>query len=214
MTSISEGQESTFFGNISALYGSNLDSLGAHVTALGWKSVEEQNLRFDKLTGCIPKGRSISIIDYGCGFADLVPYILKSGQFHLSNYQGSEINPAIRKIAAERFSRWNVNGEIVDSKSGFMSSNWAIVSGTFNVKLDVAHDRWENNVKDRLRILFSLVDEGLSFNSLSSYVDWQEGALFYANPLTFFDFCKRELSSKVHLAHDYPLYEWTITVTK
>ena len=33
-------------------------------------------------------------------------------------------------------------------------------------------------------------------------------------PNEYIDFCKKELSSKVNLYHDYDLYEWTLIVLK
>ena len=51
---------------------------------------------------------------------------------------------------------------------------------------------------------------GFTFNLLSTYSDYQEEHLFYGDPLEWFDWCKREITPRVMLLHDYPLYEWTI----
>ena len=47
-----------------------------------------------------------------------------------------------------------------------------------------------------------------------SDVDWKEDHLYYADPLFWFNFCRNNISKKVTLLHDYPLWEWTICVTK
>ncbi|HEX2060504.1 MAG TPA: class I SAM-dependent methyltransferase, partial [Thermoanaerobaculia bacterium] len=53
---------------------------------------------------------------------------------------------------------------------------------------------------------------GFAFNLLTSYVDWKEPHLFYGDPSFFFDHCVRNISRRVVVFHDYPLYEWTIGV--
>ncbi len=55
---------------------------------------------------------------------------------------------------------------------------------------------------------------GIAFNCLTTYVNWKEDHLYYADPFEFFDFCKRNISRYLCLLHDYPLYEWTMLVYK
>jgi len=55
---------------------------------------------------------------------------------------------------------------------------------------------------------------GFAFNCVSHYVDYRVPTLYYADPLRFFDHCKRRYSRFVSLLHDYPLYEFTILVRK
>jgi hypothetical protein len=51
---------------------------------------------------------------------------------------------------------------------------------------------------------------------LTSYADRekQRSDLYYADPMFFFDYCKRRFSPRIALLHDYPLYEFTILVRK
>lgn len=62
--------------------------------------------------------------------------------------------------------------------------------------------------------LNKIADKGIAFNLLTSYVDYKDDNLFYADPGEYIDFCKKELSNKVNLYHDYDLYEWTLLVLK
>jgi hypothetical protein len=56
---------------------------------------------------------------------------------------------------------------------------------------------------------------GFAFNALTSYSDRdkQRDDLYYADPLHWFDHCKKHYSRYVSLLHDYPLFEFTILVT-
>ena len=55
---------------------------------------------------------------------------------------------------------------------------------------------------------------GLSFNLLSSFVDWRSDQLYYGDPGLFLNWCKKHFEAHVTLYHDYDLYEWTMIVRK
>jgi hypothetical protein len=63
-----------------------------------------------------------------------------------------------------------------------------------------------------------LAIKGFSFDMLTGYSDAERMAqrpdLFYADPLFFFDLCKRNFSRNVALLHDYGLYDFTLLVRK
>ena len=88
------------------------------------------------------------------------------------------------------------------------------ISGIFNVKFDSNDDMWEEFIKNTLVNVNENSIKGFAFNSLTSYVDYKESHLYYADPMYFFDFCKKNFSKKVSLLHDYDLWEWTIIVKK
>jgi hypothetical protein len=58
--------------------------------------------------------------------------------------------------------------------------------------------------------MFQSCQKGIAFNAMSTYVDFQVDDLYYSNPLAVFDFCKKNLSRKVTLKHDYILREGSI----
>ena len=89
-----------------------------------------------------------------------------------------------------------------------------VICGIFN---NVLADNWAF-IYETLRKSFDVARLSLSFNLLSTYVDYQDPALFYADPLRVFDFCKKNLSRKIDLQNSYVLkegsipYEYTVTV--
>jgi hypothetical protein len=196
---------------ISHLYGSNFVEFGAQARTLGWNSEHEQRLRFDVLTRHMDVSQPLHLIDYGCGIGDLLFYLMEIKNAHVARYTGYEINASIADVAARRLRSSNISGLISNSSVVEHTADWAIISGTFNVRLSQSPQAWETHLRQALRTIFSRTTIGLSFNLLSTYVDWQVDDLYYGDPLSFFDFCKTELSARVSLDHDYPLYEWTIT---
>jgi hypothetical protein len=101
---------------------------------------------------------------------------------------------------------------LVDSPRLTERADFSFVSGTFNVRMEADEAAWAKYVCDTLLHLKEMSARGFAFNLLSTYVDWKAEKLFYADPLFFFDFCKRHVSPRVSLLHDYPLYEWTLLV--
>lgn len=200
---------------LNQMYGDNFKRLGKTSSALGWKSQMEQKLRFEMLCKVIePNKKSFSVNDYGCGFADLYGYLLVNHSSEVSEYFGYEINEEILSIARQNLISQEAKFQLFDSIDIGTLSDFTIVSGTFNVKLDVPEKEWEDFIVAKLREIDKCSKVGFSFNLLSSYVDWKETQLYYGDPSFYFDLCKREFSRYVSLIHDYPLYEWTICVRK
>jgi hypothetical protein len=58
--------------------------------------------------------------------------------------------------------------------------------------------------------------KGFASNFLTGYSDAEKmrADLYYADPLSLFDYCKRNFSKNVALLHDYRLYDFTILVRK
>ena len=75
-------------------------------------------------------------------------------------------------------------------------------------------------MKKILLALFAKTKKKLVFNNLSTYVDYKEKKLYYADPLKTFDFCKKKLSHNVSINHSYFIkkktipYEFTTIVSK
>ena len=199
---------------IQELYTDNILSKGKQSTAVGWNTEDCQKLRFAKLFSLIGEDKDFNLLDYGCGYGSAVDFIYKDMNSSLSEYKGYDISDEMLKAAAENLKKYKLNCEFVNSKDIHSSADYVIVSGTFNVKLDTSRKEWEEFIENTLTSLNNSAKKGFSFNMLTSYVDWQEPHLYYGNPCFWFDFCKRNFSKYVNLIHDYPLWEWTITVNK
>jgi hypothetical protein len=81
--------------------------------------------------------------------------------------------------------------------------DYLLLSGVFNNQMD---DNW-GFMSHALRTMFEGARKGISFNAMSTYVDYHDDGLFYVDPGKVFDFCKKNLSNKVTLRHDYVLSE-------
>jgi hypothetical protein len=105
---------------------------------------------------------------------------------------------------------------LVHDETALVPVDYTVASGIFNVRLQHSDDVWKEYILQTLHRMDQLSTCGFAFNVLTCYSDpeYMRTDLHYADPLFWFDHCKRQFSRSVALLHDYPLYEFTILVRK
>jgi SAM-dependent methyltransferase len=190
-----------------------LQQHGATHRGVDYNSTEAQHIRFDQLIKVIDTSAEYSLLDFGSGYGGMYDYLRGLG--HRLRYVGYDI--AEPMVVKGRETHLN------DSHCEFFSNiedvpvlEYAVVSGTFNMKLDADFDAWTQIVIEALNQMNARATKGLAFNMLTKYsdADKMRSDLYYADPLFFFDYCKRNFSRNVALLHDYNLYDFTILVRK
>lgn len=186
-----------------------LEREGTTPCGVGFRSKENQALRFAPLLGVIDgDSTSFTVNDLGCGFADLNGYIRRKG-LSMSAYRGYDLSEKMLDVAATRVGS---EATLVRARKLDQVADYSFACGIFNMKLDASDDVWTEYMKAVIHNLHEHSSRGFAFNSLTTYVEYREPHLFYADPLEMFDYCKREISPRVTMVHDYPLWEWTILV--
>ena len=140
-------------------------------------------------------------------------HYFKENNFNISRYNGYDISKDMLKKAKEQIENSQKVKFFEDSKL-HTKANYSFVSGIFNVKFEGNDEKWREFIEETLRDLDRYSIDGFAFNLLTSYVDYRESNLYYADPSYFFNFCKENFSKKVSLLHDYNLWKWTIVVKK
>jgi SAM-dependent methyltransferase len=210
----SENRElSDALAGVEALYTANLAEHGMTSASVGWPDADAQRLRFDKLAYVIaadPPADPVTVNDWGCGYGAMFRYLDERPDLRLGAFTGYDISAemldAARAFVDDPRATWVRGSEVTET------ADYTFVSGTFNVRMRASEEAWQRHVEDTLRVLAQRSRRGFAFNLLTSYVDWRQDDLFYADPAHFFRFCRENLSRFVTLLHDYPLYEWTIAV--
>jgi len=191
------------------LYEESLEQHGLKPLGVGWRDEDSHLLRFDKLATVIDVGERSSINDLGCGYGALHDYLISRG-IKVSVFRGYDISDKMLEQAKIRVP----HGDFRKSSVLDETADYSFASGIFNVRLQEGEANWLGHIERTLDNLFQHSSRGFAFNLLSTYVDYREPHLYYGDPLHFFDYCKRRYSRRVSLLHDYPLFEWTITVRK
>jgi SAM-dependent methyltransferase len=145
-----------------------------------------------------------SILDFGCGLGDLLGFLRRAIGYR-GRYVGYDLSPEVVRTAQAKYdavgadARFEVRDIFKDPP--VEDIDFTVICGTFNINFG------DNGVYIRrvLSALFPRCRQGLALNLMSTYVDFQDPGLYYADPEEIFAYCKTELSSAVSLRHDYIL---------
>jgi SAM-dependent methyltransferase len=198
---------------ISDYFSEKLDAFGATAKGVDYNSVEAQEARFFQLTRVIDSSKKYSLMDFGSGYGGMYDYLVRMG--HQLHYVGYDIaEPMLargREIHPDNPDCW-----FTSNIAEVPLVDYAVASGTFNMKLDADNEAWKKIIVESLHKMDDHATQGMAFNMLTKYsdADKMRADLYYADPLFFFDYCKRNFAKNVALLHDYRLYDFTIIVRK
>jgi SAM-dependent methyltransferase len=190
-----------------------LEQHGATHHGVDYNSTESQHIRFYQLTKVIDPSVEYSLLDFGSGYGGMYDYLRGLG--HKLHYIGYDIADSMVLKGREMHPN-DPNCVFTEKIKEIPILDYAVVSGTFNMKLDADFDVWTQIVIDSLEQMNARAKKGIAFNMLTRYSDAEKMRpdLYYGDPCYFFDFCKRNFSRNVALLHDYDLYDFTILVRK
>jgi SAM-dependent methyltransferase len=192
-------------------YDASLRTHGPTPRGVDWNSAASQELRFDKLVGLLQDNADATVLDYGCGYGAMAAYLRTRG--HRGAYQGFDLSGEM--IAAARAFTAPLDGcAFSPDRAVLQPADVTLASGIFNVKGPAHETDWYAYMLRTLDDLRALSRFGFAFNALTVYSDpdKRRADLYYADPLALFEHCRRTFSRHIALLHDYPLYEFTISV--
>jgi SAM-dependent methyltransferase len=202
------------YDQVTNYFEESLNNHGASAHGVGWNSETAQELRFSQLIKIIDPTRPFSLLDYGSGYGALADYLLRLG-YPLESYTGFDVLESM-VVKGREIHRGLPQCSFSSNIQELAPVDFAITSGIFNLKLETPFDEWTQYVTGELHKLNDLSRRGFSFNMLTKYSDpeYLRPDLYYADPCTWFDYCKSHFSRNVALLHDYEIYDFTILVRK
>ncbi|CAN2167014.1 hypothetical protein MCEBALA9_01387 [Candidatus Nanopelagicaceae bacterium] len=204
--------ESFNFSQIINYFDEKASQFGDSPEGSDWNSATSQDLRITRLLRGFQTQNLGDLADVGAGFGRARE--LLSAQNYSFEYTGYEV-AEIPLLAAKRVFP-DVSFKLIKSFDDVGHHDRMILSGVFNLKLDVSEDIWEIYVLESLQHLYQKARFGISVNFLSSYSDLnlRRQSLYYADPLKFFHFVKSNISSHVKLDHSYGLWDFTLHIER
>lgn len=192
-------------------YETKLHEHGVSPRGVDWNSSESQETRFRQLARLLEDDPDASVLDYGCGFGSLAAYLRSHG--HRGPYIGFDISPQMID-AATRYLQPQAGCRLTSDRNTLSTADYAVASGLFNVKLMASDESWRAYVGTLIDDMHALSVRGFGFNVLTTHcdADRRRSDLYYADPVEYFEHCRRSYSRQVALLHDYGLYEFTILV--
>lgn len=199
--------------SIKNFFTEKLNQHGATPLGVDYNSVESQEARFFQLTRGIDSSARYSLLDFGSGYGAMYDYLVRLG--HHLHYVGYDVAESMVTKGHE-LHPGNPDCWFTSNIDKVPLLDFAVASGTFNMKLDADVEVWTNIVIEALQQMNAHASRGMAFNMLTKYsdADRMRPDLYYGDPCFFFDYCKRNFSRNVALLHDYNLYDFTIVVRK
>jgi cyclopropane fatty-acyl-phospholipid synthase-like methyltransferase len=192
-------------------YSEKVIKFGLDSKGVDWNSKESQYLRFEKLFQVVNPSQDFHLLDFGCGTGEFVNFL--NDKKLTFKYTGYDISQDMISLANKTHGNPNVSFLSQEPNGSF---DYVIGSGIFNVKMGFNEENWHEYILRTLDKFNKTSLKGFAFNILTTYSDPEKrrSDLYYADPLYFFDYCKKNYSRYVTLLHDYPLYEFSIIVRK
>ena len=194
---------------LSELYDGRFAEHGTDVRTVGWGSTKGQALRFEVLC----RGLSLEgmrVLDIGCGLGDFVPWAEHRFGDNF-DYVGMDLAADLIRSAQNRLGgpRRQFIADTMGPETNVGNFDVIVLSGTLTFKTS------DNlaTMKSLLSNAYARCRGSLCANFMSTYADSQLEKNFHYSPEQVFAFAKT-LSPYVALHHDYPLYEFTIQISR
>ncbi len=186
--------------------------------AVNWGSKKSHDLRFSKILEA-GNFNNKKIHDVGCGLAHFYKF-LKTKKIKF-NYMGSDISSdmiaaAKKQSSNKRINLQNINLLEVNNKKLLkkLSADFVVANGLFTVKTDLSNKYWWKYIRQMLKKMFCITGECLVFNLMKSNVDYKDKHLYYQSIDVLIKFIEKNLSNKIVIKQDYPLYEFMVYIYK
>ncbi len=197
--------------DISNYYTEKITTHGATPKGVDWNGEEGQVIRFEQISKVIASD-DFSVNDLGCGYGKYLSFL----GMHYENYKykGYDLSQEMIKFAKSEYPGGDFS--IIDTPDQIYVADYTVASGIFSVRMNFTESDWLSYVSKTLDAMSEKSLKGFSFNMLTKYSDkeFMRDDLYYADPMFFFDYCKKKYSRNVAVLHDYGLYEFTIIVKK
>ncbi len=199
--------------DVAAYYATKLATHGPTPQGVDWNGAAAHELRHRQFLRLLDGATDASVLDLGCGFGDFLRFLRAEG--HRGTFIGYDIAAdmiaeasKLHGVGSDR--RWRVGAEPAEV------ADFAIASGIFNVKGEVATETWARYVHDTIDILSQAGRRGFAFNvlSLSSDPERRVAHLYYADAAEMLSHCLLRYGRAVALLQDYGLYEFTVVVRR
>jgi SAM-dependent methyltransferase len=187
-------------------YSQRFQQYGYHPLTLGWGNGGRQHIRFRALMEAATELRG-SVLDVGCGFADLYGYLQSIGW--QGRYVGIDLVPVLLDEARQRYPGVEVSCQDLLGATNLGSFDYVVASGIFNAKLH--HESNAEHIAAMLRRMFELAQVAVAADFLSTLVDFQAPDAFHSDTAEVLKVCLG-LSRRSVLRHDYLPFEFCVYV--
>ena len=188
-------------------YERRLREHGHSPETLGWGKLGREHVRFQVMTDVVQEVGAASVLDVGCGFADLFDHLVAQGWN--GEYSGIDIVPGLLAEARERHPSLDLQEADVASYESAGTFDVVVASGVFNARLRSGDNR--AHITRSVERMYELASRAVCIDFLSTYVDFQQPDGWHTDPAWALEL-GRGLSKRLRLRHDYMPFEFALIV--
>ena len=193
----------------------DLEKHGDNFLGVGWtKKKEYADLRYKVMLDIVRESTPVTLLDVGCGASHLLEHI-NSCQIKHITYSGLDISHAFLDVSKKKFPNISYyDYDILASGSDVPIHDYVVMNGLFNWKGEMSHDQMWDYCQTMIARAFELANNGIAFNVMSKYLDWERDDLFHLPFDVLAAFLDQKVSRNFTIRHDYGLFEYTVYVYK
>ncbi|PKL77169.1 MAG: class I SAM-dependent methyltransferase [Candidatus Melainabacteria bacterium HGW-Melainabacteria-1] len=194
--------------NYQMRYRARLARYGYAPESLGWGHGGRQEIRFSVLAEGLLANPNTSVLDVGCGFADLYDYLVARGWS--GSYTGLDLVPELLDVARARHPQLELHaGDLASFASGKTTYDYVLASGIFNARLQQMTN--EAHIEASLGHMLALARVAVCADFMSTWVDFQHPEAWHTDPVWLLQIARR-LSRRLELRCDYMPFEFALTL--
>jgi SAM-dependent methyltransferase len=188
-------------------YERRLREHGHSPATLGWGKPGREHVRFQVMADVVREVDAASVLDVGCGFADLFDHLAAQGW--TGDYHGVDIVPGLLAEARRRHPDLDLREADIAAYAPDDAFDVVVASGVFNARL-----RGEDNTAHIARSverMYALCRRAICVDFMSTYVDFQHPDAWHTDPAWALGL-GHALSRRLRLRHDYMPFEFALIV--
>lgn len=190
-------------------YERRLREHGHSPETLGWGRLGREHVRFQVAADVVREVGAGSVLDVGCGFADLFDHLVQQGWE--GRYSGIDIVPGLLAQARERHPELDLQEADIATyePAGDGGFDVVVASGVFNARLRNGDNR--EHITRAVERMYALCRRAVCVDFLSTYVDFERAEAWHTDPAWALTL-GRGLSKRLRLRHDYMPFEFALIV--
>jgi hypothetical protein len=195
-------------------YSSLYKKHGTSIHAVASGEQTYKNLRYEKLSAVLNRDNNFTVHDIGCGLSHYYDFLKLNYPDKKIEYSGSDITPEFVEYSKKAHPECEYYLHDLSTTPSSERYDYVIYGGVFYHLAGSTSEEFEVFMKNILRNGFDSAKRGISFNFVTSYVDYKLDDLFYINLSSVIDFVASSLSRFFTIDHSTPLFEYTVCVYK
>ena len=189
---------------------------GRKPEGLDWPNAKDLEKRYEIMLSFVENRASdIKILDLGCGPGLLLDYLKQRHATKGLIYNGVDISNSMIREALKRWPEEKFEcRDFLKNKYAKNEFDNVLMNGLFTKKQSLPEHVMKKFLQTTIVEAFRICKQSITFNVMSTHVDWTREDLYHVPLDDLAEFLTREVSRHFIIRNDYGLYEYTVHVKR